>query len=81
MAIKKTDITVRLSGLCESQLPGQKSQLKIVLFNLYLVVTQPTLGHYHWGSPTNPMLIPSFLQFQPKGHGEPLNHAWSLSLA
>ena len=39
-----------------------------ILFNCYLAVSQPTMGHSRGESLTNPMLIMPFPQFCPEGH-------------
>ena len=51
------------------------------VFNCYLAVPKPTLGHYWGGSVTHPMLITELLHVRPKSHREPHNEVGSLSLA
>ena len=57
------------------------SSIYLFLFNCYLAVLWPTLGHSQGDSLANPMLITAFVQVQPEGHQEPRNKVGSLSPA
>ena len=54
--------------------------VNMFLFNCYLAVPRPTLGHSQRDSLTNLMLITAFV-VRPEGHRVPCNEVGSLSLA
>ena len=49
-------------------------------FNCYLAAPWPTLEHYQGGQPHSPNVNHCVLHIWPKGHQEPNNEVWSLSL-
>ena len=53
----------------------------IIIFNCYLAVPRPTLGHSQGDSLANPVLITVYVRIQPKGHWELRNKVGSLSPA
>ena len=48
---------------------NKRTKNLIFLLTRYLASPRPTVGHYQGGSLTNPMLITSYLQFDPKVTG------------
>ena len=51
------------------------------LFNCFLAVPRPTLGHSQGDSLTNPILITAYVRIRLEGHREPRNQVGSLSPA